>query len=57
MEAAGHFSSVKKPAPDDIAHLNAYLDPNMTRWTRQIILTGQRPQVSSPQLPIVGRWS
>ena len=40
MEAAGRFSSVKNPVPDDIGHLLAYLDPNMTHFTRQIILTG-----------------
>jgi hypothetical protein len=40
MEAAGRFSSLKTLAPDDTAHLLAFFDPNITGWTRQLILTG-----------------
>jgi hypothetical protein len=40
VEASGHFSSVSNPAPNDLNHLLSYLDPNVTCFTRQIILTG-----------------
>jgi hypothetical protein len=40
VKAAGHFSSLKTLAPDDIAHLIAFFDPNITGWTHQLILTG-----------------
>jgi hypothetical protein len=39
VEAASRFSSLKNLAPDDIAHLLAFFNPNITGWTRQLILT------------------
>jgi hypothetical protein len=39
-ETASRFSSLKSLAPDDIVHLLAFFDPNITGWTRQLILTG-----------------
>jgi hypothetical protein len=40
VEAAGHFSSLKTLAPNDIVHLLGFFNPNITGWTRQLILNG-----------------
>jgi hypothetical protein len=40
VETASRFSSLKTLVPDDIVHLLAFFNPNITGWTRQLILTG-----------------
>jgi hypothetical protein len=39
VEAAGRFSSLNTLARDDIVHLLAFFDQNITGWTCQLILT------------------